>query len=95
MIKTQLQKVVFIRERLGGIMEIIMRILSAAVTIFLVFFLVSYLYALVEDVKKKLRGITKINYTPYNVMYFLVFWFLNILLIYTIINLIVFFAIRV
>ena len=36
-------------------MEIIMRILSAAVTIFLVFFLVSYLYALVEDVKKKLR----------------------------------------
>ena len=76
-------------------MEIIMRILSAAVTIFLVFFLVSYLYALVEDVKKKLRGIAKINYTPYNVMYFLVFWFLNILLIYAIINLIVFFAIRV
>ena len=76
-------------------MEIIMRILSAAVTIFLVFFLVSYLYALVEDVKKKLRGIIKINYTPYNVMYFLVFWFLNILLIYAIINLIVFFAIRV
>ena len=76
-------------------LEIIMRILRAAVTIFLVFFLVSYLYALVEDVKEKLRGITKINYTPYNVMYFLVFWFLNILLIYAIINLIVFFAIRV
>ena len=56
-------------------LEIIMRILSAAVTIFLVFFLVSYLYALVEDVKKKLRGITKIDYTPYNVAYFLVFWF--------------------
>lgn len=73
-------------------LEIIMRILSAAVTIFLVFFLVSYLYALVEDVKEKLRGITKINYTPYNVMYFLVFWFLNILLIYAIINLIVFFC---
>ena len=49
-------------------MEIIMRILSAAVTMFLVFFLVSYLYALVEDIKKKLRGITKINYTPYNVI---------------------------
>ena len=75
-------------------LEIIMRILSTAVTIFLVFFLVSYLYALVEDVKKKLRGITKINYIPYNVAYFLVFWFLNILLIYSIINLIVFFAIR-
>ena len=75
--------------------EIIMRILSAAVTIFLVFFLVSYLYALVEDVKKKLRGIAKINYTPYNVIYFLVFWFLNILLIYATINLIIFFAIRV
>ena len=76
-------------------LEIIMRILSAAVTIFLVLFLVSYLYALVEDVKKKLRDITKINYTLYNVIYFLVFWFLNILLIYTIINLVVFFAIRV
>ena len=76
-------------------MEIIMRILSVAVTIFLVFFLVSYLYALVEDVKKKLGGITKIDYTPYNVAYFLVFWFLNILLIYATINLIVFFAIRV
>ncbi|NWO18855.1 hypothetical protein [Leptotrichia sp. oral taxon 223] len=76
-------------------LEIIMRILSAAVTIFLVFFLVSYLYALVEDVKKKLRGITKIDYTHYNVAYFLVFWFLNILLIYATINLIVFFAIRV
>ena len=76
-------------------LEIIMRILSAAVTIFLVFFLVSYLYTLVEDVKKKLRGITKINYTPYNVIYFLVFCFFNFLLIYAIINLIVFFAIRV
>ena len=76
-------------------MEIIIRILSAAVTMFLVFFLVSYLYALVEDIKKKLRGITKINYTPYNVIYFLVFCFLNILLIYAIINLIVFFAIKV
>ena len=74
--------------------EIIMRILSAAVTIFLVFFLVSYLYALVEDVKKKLRGMTKIDYTLYNIVYFLIFWFLNILLIYAIINLIVFFAIR-
>ena len=76
-------------------METIMRILSAAVTIFLVFFLVSYLYVLVEDVKKKLRDITKINYTPYDMVYFLVFWFLNILLIYATINLIVFFAIRV
>ena len=76
-------------------LEIIMRILSVAVTIFLVFFLVSYLYALVEDVKKKLRGIAKINYTPYNIVYFLVFCFLNILLIYAIINLVVFFAIRV
>ena len=76
-------------------MEIIMRILSAAVTIFLVFFLVSYLYALVEDVKKKLRGITKINYTPYDVAYFLVFWFLSIMLIYITFHLIVFFAIRV
>jgi hypothetical protein len=75
-------------------LEIIMRILSAAVTIFLVFFLVSYLYALVEDVKKKLRGMTKIDYTLYNIVYFLIFWFLNILLIYAIINLIVFFAIR-
>ena len=75
--------------------EIIMRILSAAVTIFLVFFLVSYLYALVEDVKKNLRNIARINYTLYNVIYFLVFCFLNILLIYAIINLIVFFAIRV
>ena len=36
-------------------LEIIMRILSAAVTIFLVFFLVSYLYALVEDVKRILK----------------------------------------
>ena len=76
-------------------LEIIMRILSAAVTIFLVFFLVSYLYALVEDVKKNLKNIARINYTLYNVIYFLVFWFLNILLIYAIINLIVFFAIRV
>ena len=76
-------------------LEIIRRILSVAVTIFLVFFLVFYLYSLVEDVKKKLRDITKINYTLYNVIYFLVFWFLNILLIYAIINLIVFFAIRV
>lgn len=76
-------------------MEIITRILSAAVTIFLIFFLVSYLYALVEDVKKNLKNIARINYAPYNVMYFLVFWFLNILLIYAIINLIVFFAIRV
>ena len=75
--------------------EIIRIILSAAVTIFLVFFLVSYLYALIEYLKKKIRGITKINYAPYNVIYFLVFWFLNILLIYAIINLIVFFAIRV
>ena len=72
-----------------------MRILSAAVTIFLVFFLVSYLYALVEDVKKNLKNIARINYTLYNVIYFLVFWFLNILLIYATINLIVFFAIRV
>ena len=76
-------------------LEIIIRILSAAVTIFLVFFLVSYLYALVEDVKKNLKNIARINYTLYNVIYFLVFWFLNILLIYAIINLIVFFAIRV
>jgi hypothetical protein len=76
-------------------LEIIMRILSAAVTIFLVFFLVSYLYALVEDVKKNLKNIARINYTLYNVIYFLVFWFLNILLIYATINLIVFFAIRV
>ena len=76
-------------------MEIIMRILSAAVTMFLVFFLVSYLYALVEDVKKNLKNIARINYTFYDVIYFLVFWFLNILLIYAIINLIVFFAIRV
>lgn len=76
-------------------LEIIMRILSAAVTIFLIFFLVSYLYALVVDVKKNLKNIARINYASYNVMYFLVFWFLNILLIYAIINLIVFFAIRV
>ena len=76
-------------------LEIIMRILSAVVTIFLVFFLVSYLYALVEDVKKNLKNIARINYTLYNVIYFLVFWFLNILLIYATINLIVFFAIRV
>ena len=76
-------------------MEIIMRILSATVTIFLVFFLVSYLYALVEKVKKNLKNIARINYTPYNIVYFLVFWFLNILLIYATINLIVFFAIRV
>ena len=76
-------------------LEIIMRILSAVVTIFLVFFLVSYLYALVEDVKKNLKNIARINYTFYDVIYFLVFWFLNILLIYAIINLIVFFAIRV
>lgn len=76
-------------------MEIIMRILSATVTIFLVFFLVSYLYALVEDVKKNLKNVARINYTLYNAIYFLVFWFLNILLIYATINLIVFFAIRV
>ena len=76
-------------------LEIIMRILSAAVTIFLVFFLVSYLYALVEDVKKKLRGITKINYTPYDVAYFLLLLFLSIMLIYITFHLIVFFAIRV
>ena len=76
-------------------LEIIIRILSAAVTIFLVFFLVSYLYALVEKVKKNLRNIAGINYTLYNIVYFLVFCFLNILLIYAIINLIVFFAIRV
>ena len=76
-------------------MEIIMRILSAAVTIFLVFFLVSYLYALVEDVKKNLKNIARINYTLYNVIYFLVFCFFNFLLIYAIINLIVFFSIRV
>ena len=75
-------------------LETIMRILSAVVTVFLVFFLVSYLYALVEDVKKKLRGIIKINYTPYNIVYFLVFWFLNVLLIYATISLIIFFAIR-
>ena len=76
------------------ILEIMTRILSAAVTIFLVFFLVSYLYALVEKVKKNLRNIARINYTPYNIVYFLVFWFLNILLIYATINLIVFFSIR-
>nr|DAI39553.1 MAG TPA: hypothetical protein [Caudoviricetes sp.] len=76
-------------------MEIIMRILSAAVAIFLVFFLVSYLYALVEKVKKNLKNIARIDYTLYNVIYFLIFWFLNILLIYVTINLIVFFAIRV
>ena len=76
-------------------LEIIMRILSVAVTIFLVFFLVSYLYALVEDVKKNLKNIARINYTLYNIVYFLVFWFLSILLIYATINLIVFFAIRV
>lgn len=76
-------------------METIMRILSTAVTIFLVFFLVSYLYALIEDVKKNLKNIARINYTFYNIVYFLVFWFLNILLIYVTINLIVFFAIRV
>ena len=76
-------------------LEIIIRILSAAVTIYLVFFLVSYLYALVEKVKKNLKNIARINYTFYNIVYFLIFWFLNILLIYAIINLIVFFAIRV
>ena len=76
-------------------MEIIMRILSAAVTIFLVFFLVGYLYALVEDVKKNLKNIARINYTLNNVIYFLVFCFLNFLVFYAIINLIVFFAIRV
>ena len=76
-------------------LETIMRILSAAVTIFLVFFLVSYLYALVEKVKKNFKNIARINYTLYNVIYFLVFCFLNILLIYATINLIVFFAIRV
>ena len=76
-------------------LEIITRILSVAVTIFLVFFLVSYLYALVEDVKKNLKNIARINYTPYNVIYFLVFCFLSTMLIYATINLIVFFAIRV
>ena len=76
-------------------LEIIMRILSAAVTIFLVFFLVSYLYALVEDVKKNLKNIARINYTLYNIVYFLVFWFLSIMLIYVTLHLIVFFAIRV
>ena len=76
-------------------LEIIMRILSVAVTIFLVFFLVSYLYALVEKVEKNLKNIARINYTPYNMIYFLIFWFLNTLLIYAMINLIVFFAIRV
>ena len=76
-------------------LEIIMRILSAAVTIFLVFFLVSYLYALVEDVKKNLKYVAKINYTPYNMIYFFVFWFLSIMLIYITFHLIVFFAIRV
>ena len=76
-------------------LEIITRILSVAVTIFLVFFLVRYLYALVEKVKKNLRNIARINYTLYNVIYFLVFWFLSIMLIYATINLIVFFAIRV
>jgi len=76
-------------------MEIIMRILSAAVTIFLVFFLVSYLYALVEDVKKNLKNIARINYTLNNVIYFLVFCFFIFLVFYAIINLIVFFAIRV
>ena len=76
-------------------MEIIMRILSAAITIFLVFFLVSYLYALVEKVKKNLKNVAKINYTPYNMIYFFVFWFLSIMLIYITFHLIVFFAIRV
>ena len=76
-------------------LEIIIRILSAAVTIFLVFFLVSYLYALVEKVKKNLKNIARINYTPYNIVYFLVFWFLSIMLIYVTLHLIVFFAIRV
>jgi len=76
-------------------MEIIMRILSAVVTIFLVLFLVSYLYALVEKVKKNLKNIARINYTPYNVIYFLIFWFLSIVLIYITLHLIVFFAIRV
>ena len=76
-------------------LEIIMRILSAAVTIFLVFFLVSYLYALVEKVKKNLKNIVRINYTFYNIVYFLVFWFLSIMLIYVTLHLIVFFAIRV
>ena len=76
-------------------MEIIMRILSAAVTMFLVFFLVSYLYALVEDVKKNLKNIARINYTLNNVIYFLVFCFFYFLVFYAIINLIVFFAIRV
>ena len=76
-------------------LEIIMRILSVAVTIFLVFFLVSYLYALVEDVKKNLKNIARINYTLHNVIYFLVFCFFIFLVFYAIINLIVFFAIRV
>lgn len=52
------------------ILEIMTRILSAAVTIFLVFFLVSYLYALVEKVKKNLKNIARINYTLYNIVYF-------------------------
>ena len=76
-------------------MEIITRILSAAVTIFLFFFLVSYLYTLVEDAKKNLKNIARINYTLNNVIYFLVFCFFNFLVFYAIINLIVFFAIRV
>lgn len=76
-------------------LEIITRILSAAVTIFLVFFLVSYLYVLIKDVKKNLKNIARINYTLYNVKYFLVFCFFNFLVFYAIINLIVFFAIRV
>jgi len=92
MLEKKLKNVNFRRIEM---LEIIMRILSVAVTIFLVFFLVSYLYALVEKVKKNLRNIARINYTLYNVIYFLVFWFLNILLIYATINLIVFFAIRV
>lgn len=77
------------------ILEIMTRILSAVVTIFLVFFLVSYLYALVEKVKKNLKNIARINYTPYNIVYFLVFWFLSIMLIYITLHLIVFFAIKV
>ena len=51
-------------------LEIIIRILSAAVTIFLVFFLVCHLYALVEKVKKNLNNIARINYTLYNIVYF-------------------------
>lgn len=70
-------------------LEIITRILSVAVTIFLV----RYLYALVEKVKKNLKNTARINHIIYNVIYFLVFCFLSVMLIYATINLIVFFAI--